>query len=152
MVYSPSPAAIVHDALEVYRKAMRRFVVASLAPRSTSWFEEYALPAFHNSSLRRRIEQSAAEMDEPEQLLGIKRCFFVVQYHWSDVFAEQFGDESTLATMEKVRDWRNVVAHERITHYVAREALDDMHRVLEQIDDQATRQIEAMQALIRDNS
>lgn len=137
MTERPNKKAVA-DALEVYRDAMRPFIV-----RHLKRIPGQSVVALVQATLRdaqyNRFEQNIREGRSVEEAIDINYFPGLVKFYWRDTFRDVFGpNSSTRETLHAITDARNLVAHPKnqdIERAYALCCLSDIARILEEINE-----------------
>ena len=142
MTERPNKKALV-DALDIYRDAMRPFIVRCLKRVPGGKVEDHIRAALRDDQ-NNQFEQNLSEGRSVEESIDIRDFYQLVKVYWHDVFRAAFEPGSKpWATLHAIAKARNEAAHPRsqdVDLECAAEHLSDIARVLAAINEPAKSQ------------
>lgn len=137
MTERPNKKALV-DALDIYRDAMRPFIIRCLKRVPGKKVEDHIRAALQDGQ-HNQFEQNIREGRSVEESIDIGDFPQLVRCYWPDVFREAFRSGSkTSAAMHAIVDARNKVSHpddQDIDTEYAVDRLSDIVRVLTEVNE-----------------
>ena len=137
---TPNQDAIYH-ALNIFRPAMRRFIISRLSQASGNNLENIvkaALMSGQNEEFDRRMNRSGGDLEDALDIGDFPRLF---EYYWDEIFSTLFSEsrEAIVAKLRHVANTRNRISHPGVSDIepgYAVNSLENMVYLLRQIGDQ----------------